>query len=154
MVQMANPLLTLFVAPVFFYAGFVVSVIGMLGVVFKKGPIKIYYDVFAAGSLFAWYAHWQPLFNDGSPVLFFFPLYFVFLATFIELGMLRQRHRVDEITFQQMQAFAKNSRVQPWIVMLGVLVSLNLDEHYMLYPVMMTILMMRFALFRYLEQRE
>lgn len=153
-VQTSNPWLALLVDPMVFYTALTVAALAMVAVIIKKGPIQQYYDVFASSALVAWYAHWQPIFNDDSPVLFAFPVYFVFMAAFIELAMLKQRQRVDDVTYQHMQALAKKSRVQPWLVMVGVLVSLNLDDHYMLYPVMMTVLMIRFALFRYLNNRD
>lgn len=151
-VQMANSLQHLLVTPLVAYAGVFSAIVGMLGVVSKKGSAQIWHDLFACGALLAWFAYWRPLFNDDAPIFFFFPLYFVFLGAFLEIGALSRRQRVDEATLGQMQAFAKNRMIQPWVLMLGVLVSLKLEQHYLLYPVMMTLLLLRFALFRYLDR--
>lgn len=85
-------------------------------------------------------------------MFFFFPLYFVFLAAFIEIRALGPRPHIDDMSLKQMKAFANNNIVQPWVIMVGVLVSLQLPQHFLLYPVMVTLLMIRFALSRYLSR--
>jgi hypothetical protein len=52
-----------------------------------------------------------------------------------------------------MQLLSKKSIIQPWVVMICVLGSLELQQHYMLYPTMMTLLIMRFALASCLKDR-
>ncbi|MDD1614836.1 MAG: hypothetical protein LUP98_09325, partial [Methylococcaceae bacterium] len=59
----------------------------------------------------------------------------------------------DDESFQLMQSFSKKSIIQPWVVMVCVLGSLELQQHFMLYPVMMTLLIIRFALTSCLEGR-
>jgi|GEM_PF-5058195 len=75
------------------------------------------------------------------------------MAAFIELFFAGQQHKMDAATLRQMQMLAKRNVVQPWMIMLGVLASLALQQHYLLYPVTMTLLLIRFALFSYLEHK-
>ncbi|MGZ8191546.1 MAG: hypothetical protein ACXWTS_10015 [Methylococcaceae bacterium] len=125
----------------------------MTGIIFKKLPEKICYDIFASSLLLAWFAYWKPLFNDDSLIFFFYPLYFVFMATFIALFFIDKRDKLDIQTLHYMQSLANNSIIQPWLIMLLALVSLELRQHYMLFPVMMTLLTIRFALSSYLERK-
>jgi len=52
-----------------------------------------------------------------------------------------------------MQAIADKSRLKPWLVMACVMGSLALQEHYLLYPVTMTLLILRFAMYSSLERK-
>jgi len=153
LVQTGSPLLKLLDAPVFIYAALAIAVACIVRMIFKKGAAKIWLDVFAGSVLIAWFAYWRSLFNEDSPIFFFFPLYFVFMAAFIELFFAGQQHKMDAATLRQMQMLAKRNVVQPWMIMLGVLASLALQQHYLLYPVTMTLLLIRFALFSYLEHK-
>lgn len=153
-VQMASSLQGLLIAPFVIYIGIFLAIVSVLGIVFKKSSVTIWHDLFSSSTLLAWFVYWHSLFHDDAPFFFFFPLYFVFLATFIEMMALGQKQPIDNRSLQQMQAFANNNMVQPWVIMLGVLVSLQLPQHFLLYPVMMTLLMIRFALSRYLNRSE
>ncbi|MEQ1527930.1 MAG: hypothetical protein ABL925_01335, partial [Methylococcales bacterium] len=93
------------------------------------------------------------LFTDDSPIFFFFPLYFALLTAFVTLFFSAERQRPDQQTKQQMQLIADKSRLKPWLIMLCVLGSLEVQEHYLLYPVLMTLLILRFALSSCLERR-
>ncbi len=120
---------------------------------FKKLPQSICYDLFASGTLVAWFVYWKPLFKEDSPIFFFFPLYFALFASFVTLFLSGQRQQFDDQSLQQMQKIADKSRLKPWFVMICVLASLELQEHYLLYPVLMTLLILRFALFSCLERK-
>ena len=153
LVQTSSPLLDTLDEPVFLYSGFALAVSGIAGMMFKKKAAKLWHDVFAGSVLIAWFAYWRSLFNEDSPIFFFFPLYFVFMAAFIELFFTDQDHKTDALTLRQMQALANHNIVQPWVIMLGVLASLGLPQHYLLYPVSVTLLLIRFALSNYLEHK-
>ncbi|MDP2904113.1 MAG: hypothetical protein Q8N96_13585 [Methylovulum sp.] len=151
LVQTASPLLNILDSQIVIYIGVALAVGCMVGNIVKKKAAKIWHDVFAGSVLIVWFAYWRSSFNEDSPIFFFFPLYFVFMAAFIELFFAGQHQKIDTATLRQMQSLVKNISVQPWMVMLGVLVSLEWQQHYLLYPVMMTLLLVRFALFSYLE---
>jgi len=154
LVQMANPWLAALANPVFFHGGLALAILCLLAVIFKKNPPGLSFDAFAVGSLLAWFSRWESLFNDDSPMFFFFPLYFLLVAAVIELALLSQQTRVDEETLSAMRAFASDSRVQPWLVMGVVLASIGLEEHYLLYPTAMTVLLIRVAMLRYLDETQ
>lgn len=151
-VQNASPLQGFLSSPAFIYIGMALAAGSMAGVVLKKLPAKSCYDIFASGTLLAWFSYWKPLFKDDSPVFFFYPLYFALMTAFMSLIFVQRYRTIDYDTFRYMKSFSENSRLQPWLVMTGVLLSLALHQHYLLFPIMMTLLIIRFALSSCLEQ--
>ncbi len=145
--QRASSLQTLLVSPFFIYAGLAIALISVVGMFFKKLPDKVGYDSFSSGTLLLWIAYWKtlPLFSSDSPIFFFFPLYFALMSAFITLFLTNQRHKIDKESLRYMQRFDRERVIPAWSLMLCVLGSLALEQHYQLYPVMMTLLMLRFA---------
>ncbi len=152
-VQAAVPQQGLLISPLIIYTGLIFAIISMVGIAIKKMPATIWYDIFAGSSLLVWFAYWKPLFNGDSPIFFFYPLYFALITAFISLFIIGQQQKIDKQSFVFMKALSKKSLIQPWILMLCVLVSLELQQHFLLYPIMMTLLIMSFALSSCLEGR-
>jgi hypothetical protein len=152
-VQTASSLQSVLVTPLIIYISLAVAVISIVGSLFKKLLANIWYDIFSSSSLLVWFAYWKPLFKDDSPIFFFYPVYFALMTVFVSLFFIGQRHKIDNESFRLMQFLSKKSIIQPWVVMLCVLGSLELQQHFLLYPVMMTLLIMRFALAGCLEGR-
>ncbi|MDO9104095.1 MAG: hypothetical protein Q7U57_03950 [Methylovulum sp.] len=146
LVQTASPLLNSLDSEIAVYAGGL-ALGCMAGIIFHKRRAKIWCDVFACSTLIAWFAGWRPFFNEDSPIFFYFPVYFVFTAVFVELFFTDQHHKMDTATRQRMESMVKHVIAQPWMIMLGVLASLALQQHYLLYPVAMTLLLMRISIY-------
>jgi hypothetical protein len=154
MEQTVAPLRNLLITPLFIYTGLMLAVISIAVAAFKKMPGTIWYDIFAGSTLIAWYAYWKPSFNDDSPIFFFYPLYYALLAALISLFVIGQQHKIDDVSLSFMKRLSKKRFVQPMIIMLCVLGSLELQQHFMLYPIMMTLLIIRYALSSCLEGRK
>ena len=153
MVQTGSSLQNVLVSPLLIYIGLAVAIISIFGSLFKKLPALIWYDIFSGSILMVWFAYWKPLFKDDSPVFFFYPLYFALMTAFVSLFFIGQRHKIDDESFRLMLSLSKKNIIQPWVLMLCVLGSLELQQHFMLYPTLMTLLLMRFALASCLEGR-
>ena len=153
LVQTANSMQDLLVTPLLNYTGLAVAILSILGVFLKNWLALLWYDLFSASSLVVWFAYWKPLFKDESPVFFFYPLYFALITAFVSLFFIGQRHKIDDESFRLMLSLSKKTIIQPWLIMLCVLGSLELQQHFMLYPTMMTLLIMRFALASCLKDR-
>ena len=153
MIQTASLLQSVLVTPLMLYISLAVAIISILGSLFKKMPAIIWYDIFSSSSLLVWFAYWKPLFKDDSPVFFYYPLYFALMTAFVSLFFIGQRHKIDDESIRLMLSLSKKNISQPWVVMLCVLGSLELQQHFMLYPTLMTLLIMRFALASCLEGR-
>jgi hypothetical protein len=147
LLQTESSLLRILLMPIFLYIGIFFAVIGLLGVYFKK-QAAICYDLFFSSALLIWFAYWRPmpLFTEDSPVFFAFSLYFVFMATFMQLFFINKRQKTDPETLDQIRYFATRN-VPTWVLMLSILGSLLLLDHYLLFPVLMTLLMVQYVLF-------
>jgi hypothetical protein len=145
MVQTASSLQSALVTPLFIYIGLAIAIISIIGSLLKKLSTLIWYDIFSSSTLLVWFAYWKPLFKDDSPIFFFYPLYFALMTAFVSLFYIGQRDKIDDESFRLMLLLSKKTITQPWLVMLCVLGTLELQQHFMLYPVMMTLLIVRFA---------
>lgn len=145
-VQTGSQLQLALVSPIVIYGGLTTAIVTITGRFFKIVPENISYDIFSSSSLLAWFAYWKPLFVKDSPIFFFFPVYFALIIAFAALFFIGQRHKIDRDSLQRMQAIVDSGVVQPWFVMVCALVTLNFEKHFLLYPVMMTLLTMRYTL--------
>jgi hypothetical protein len=153
MVQTASSLQSVLVTPILIYINLAIAIISIAGSLLRKFSALIWYDIFSSSTLIVWFAYWKPIFKDESPVFFFYPLYFALMTAFVSLFFIGQRHKIDSESFRLMRLLSKKSIIQPWVVMLCVLGSLELQQHFMLYPTMMTLLILRFALASCVEGR-
>jgi hypothetical protein len=146
LVQTSNPLLSQLVSPFVLYFGIGGALLAASGMLFKKRHFLIWYDVFASSALLAWFAYWKTQFQDDSPMFFFFPVYFAAMAAFISLAFIGPSERLDIETVSYMRRLGDHRALQPWLIMLATLGSLQLLDHYLVFPVLMTLLLARFAL--------
>jgi hypothetical protein len=145
-VQTESPLQDILTSSVFVYIGLSGAAVAIAGMILKKGTQRLWYDLFFTGSLLAWYAYWQPIFGRDSPMFFFFPLFFVGMTVFVSLAFINQRDKIDGETLYRMRLLSAQAGLQPWILMVCVLASLELQEHYLVYPTLTVLLLLRFAL--------
>ena len=113
---------------------------------FSKIPFKLRYDMFAVGSLFVWISYWPPFFRFGSPMFQYFPMYFAFITALFSVVFITKRENMDPDAVTLLQWFSDSGRFNPIVIMIAVMISLALPQHFLLYPVTVTILIMRFAL--------
>ncbi len=152
-VQNAGSLQSKLEMPLLIYISLALAIISILGSMFKILSAIIWYDIFSSSVLLVWFAYWKPVFKDDSPIFFFYPLYFSLFTAFVSLFFIGQRHKIDNESFRIMQSYSKRNVIQPWVLMSIVLASLEFQQHFMLFPVMMTLLIMRSALAICLEGR-
>ncbi len=112
----------------------------------KKIPINLQYDLFAVGSILIWLSYWPPFFREESPLFYVFSLYFSFITAFFSLLFKTQKENmsIDEIKNLQMLSNFKIS--SPFFIMAAVLISLAFPEHFLLFPLTITLLIIRFSL--------
>ena len=118
----------------------------------KLAPSSIWHDGFACSGLWAWYGYWKPLFSEGSPQFSVFPVYFALLSTWMLLGFINRSPRFDWESQQDLRHLQKYlSRVDPCLMAALLLVCLAFPEHYLSYPLTMTLFIVRSAFHRCLE---
>lgn len=150
LVQSDSAWLTMLESSYVTYLGLSIGIGSMLVAILDKNKRILAHDIFAVACLVVWFSYWRTLFKHESPFFFIFPLYFVFIGALLEFLLLGQQTKPDPETLRYMRAFARNSRIQLWLVMVVVLASLDLVEHYLLYPTAITVLLVWVALSRYL----
>ena len=153
LVQTASSLQGILVGQLLIYISLAVAIVSIFGSIFKKMSVMIWYDIFSSSTLLVWFAYWKTLFKEESPIFFFYPLYFALMTAFVSLFVIGQQNKIDDESFNLMRSLSKKSIIQPWIIMLFVLASLELQQHFLIYPIMMTLLITRFALSSCLEAR-
>jgi hypothetical protein len=143
LVQNQNSILQLLATPAALTIGLTAAAASLLAGYLKKLPVMVWHDAFASSCLLVWYGYWSPLFNDETPMFFYFPLYYVLLTTFVTLTLINRRHRFDRDSIAQLRYLDRISRLDINSLAALVLISLLLTEHYMLYPMAMTLFIIR-----------
>ncbi len=154
LVQLNSRIQDLLVSDFVLYSGLAVAIGAIIASFFNKLSEKISYDLFACSALLVWFAYWKPMFVKDSPIFFFFPVYFALLIAFVSLFFIGQRQKIDRISMKILQSIEDSEVVQPWFVMSCVLVSLYFENHFLQYPVMTTLLVIRFSLSACLKPAE
>jgi hypothetical protein len=153
LMQYSSPFQSYLLKPLCIYIGLFFAIISFFGMMIKKLSIINWFDLFSSSALVLWFTYWKPLFTDDSPIFFYYPLYFAMMTALVSLFFIGQRDKVDDQSLHFMQDFSKRKFVHPSFLMLCVLVSLVFQEHFMLFPTLMTLLILRFALEKCIEDR-
>jgi hypothetical protein len=138
----------LFLSPTMHYTGITLMLINLIavGINVKKISFALRYDLFTLGSLLVWFTYWPPFFREGSPVLYTFPLYFAFISATFSLLFMTQRESISKEDISILTGLPGFVLSNPLFIMLGVIVALALPQHFMLYPIAITLLIIRFFL--------
>ncbi len=111
----------------------------------KKISFTYRYDLFAVGSLLVWFSYWPPFFRFGSPMFEYYPLYFALITALSSLFFITKPENMDPDAVTFLQWLSDSGRFNPIIIMIGVIISLAMPEHFLLYPVTVSLLVMRYA---------
>lgn len=144
------PMLQYFLSDAAIYIGIACVVVALVIAPLRKSAA--WYDVFACGTLLIWLPYWYPDFRDGSPVFFYFPLFFALVSACFSLVFIKPRSEIDEQTLVFLQWLSDSGRFHPGVIVVFVLAALFFKQHFLLYPVSMTLLVMRYALARCLQE--
>jgi len=112
----------------------------------KKIAYKVRYDLFAVGALLVWIAYWPPFFREGSPIFYLYPLYFALITALFSLVFINKRERIDADALEWLEWLSDSGRFNPLIIMFSVSVSLFLPNQFILFPLTISLLVMRYTL--------
>jgi len=110
------------------------------------------YDLFSFGCLLTWFAYWRRFFEIGAPVFSFYPVYFVLFSVFITHSVINGRSRLAADQIQLMRILYGFVGMRAGILVLLVLASLMIPRDYLIYPLAMTLLLIRYAFAVCLEE--
>ena len=153
LVHVDHAWLLFLLSPVSLYIGLAGVILASIMALLKKLPCHIWYDLFASSTLLIWYCYWYPYFRDGSPVFYYFPLYFALISALFSMLFIKQREQIDEDTLVFLQWLSDSGRFNPAVIVVFVWVSLFLKQHFLLYPVAMTLFLTRYTLAASLEKK-
>ncbi|MGR8934004.1 MAG: hypothetical protein ACU837_06380 [Gammaproteobacteria bacterium] len=151
LVQNDSPYVALLASPTALIFGLAAIAASLIGALLKKMPGSLWHDLFAAGTLVTWFAYWHEIFNDDALMFYFFPLYFALLTALITLLVVNRIEHFDDESFAQLRFLQQNARLNTPAIVIFVLSSVVITRHYMLYPIAMTLFVMRYMLTRCLE---
>jgi len=118
----------------------------------KKLPSSIWHDGFASCLLWAWYGYWEPQFSKGSPMFHMFPIYYAVLCTWMWFAVINKSAHFDLASQDALRYLQKYlARFDTCLIAAVVLSSLAFPEHYLLYPIVMTLFVISSTLQRCLE---
>jgi hypothetical protein len=151
LVHSQSSYLPLLVTPVAVNVGWVLVGFCLLAGLFKKLPSSVWHDGFAVGTLLVWYGDWQPLFDGDAPMFRIFPVYYAILSLWLTLAFINRSAQFDAETRYTLRYLQRLIRFDTRM-MAGLLIfSLLFPEQYLLYPIAMTLFMVRFTMQRCLE---
>lgn len=138
----------LFLVDYFQYAGIFLLVINFIAIGVKSRiiPSALRYDLFSVGAVLFWFSYWPPFFRQDSPVFYVIPLYFAFMTAGFSLLFLTNRERVSLEDINQIKGLPGFVMANPVVIMMGVIISLFLPQHFMLFPITITLLVIRYSL--------
>ena len=152
LVKSQSVYLPFLIGPSIWVAGLSLAAVFLLAGCLKKLSSSVWHDGFASGALWAWYADWQPLFNSEAPMFYVFPVYFALLSAWMTLAIVNKSARFDAASRESLRYLQNNlARFDTRLLAGLVLISLLLPEHYLLYPIAMTLFIVRYTLQRCLE---
>lgn len=135
------------------YLGIALVLLSIICMLRQSLTLALRYDLFCSGAVLIWISTWPPFFNQDSPVIFFYPLFFCFVSVMIHFVFIQQAEKVDSLSLHYMQVFAHKRFWHSVLLISGVLISLQLPEHYRVFPSIMALLLLQFALLSILQIR-
>ncbi|TAK61699.1 hypothetical protein [Methylobacter sp.] len=151
LVQNQNAFLQSLTTPVALGIGLAIMATSLLVGYFKKAPTIAWHDGFATGCLLVWYAYWKPQFDDDAPMFFFFPLYYSLLTSIVTLALINKSQYFDQESIDHLRYLEKISRFDINVIMVLVMISLLITRHYAIYPIAMTLFIIRHTMIVCLE---
>lgn len=146
--KVESPLTNVFLSEYLFYIGVFFLLITLVDTHrgLNKIPFKLRYDLFALGALLVWLWYWPSFFRAQSPIFYYLSLYFSFITAFCSLVFVTKREQIDPDMVIFLHWLSDSGRFNPVVIMIGVIIALALPQHFMLFPVFITLLVTRFAL--------
>ncbi|MCX7089718.1 MAG: hypothetical protein NTV00_16910 [Methylococcales bacterium] len=136
------------------YFGIGCIIVGILLMLARKLTLSIRYDLFCSGVLCVWISTWPPFFNPDSPVIFFYPLFFCFVTVAVNFLFIQQAATIDPLTLSYLIKFTNNRFFHTGLIMAGVLYSLTQTDNYRLFPNIMALMILKYALVSIVQGRQ
>lgn len=107
---------------------------------------RLAYDFFLVGAVVVWWVYWHEVYQPGAPLFKFYPAYFAILSLLLTGWVINPRRRFANDQIQLMRLIGEYFLFRPELLVALTLVSLYLPEQYVLYPVMVSFVYIRYAI--------
>lgn len=132
--------------PWILYIGIAVIATSLVLHLFAKVHYSRQYDLFLQGSLLVWLSYWQGDYRLDAPVFKSYPIYFVLLSVLVTQFLIYRRNRFDREELRLMRWIYQARLFQAHYLIFLVLLGLVLVNHYLIYPIAVTLFVVRYSL--------
>ena len=122
------------------------SLIFLLIACFNKLSSAAWQDGVACSALLVWYGYWPPEFSPDAPMFTGVPLYFAALSAWLMWAVIHRAARFDQETRQTLLHLQQLMRFDAKFIAGLMLISLAFPEHYLSYPLLTTLFIVRGSL--------
>ncbi|MBS3963974.1 MAG: hypothetical protein KGZ80_05650 [Methylomonas sp.] len=142
----ASPYLPWLLQPQLATVGLIIGGVFLLAGLIAAKRVPFWHDGFAIGCLLYWYPEWRPLFSDQAPIFHWYPLYFSVTGAWLSLWVVHRARYFDEPSRQSLRVLQGLARFDTRALGCIVAASLFLPDQYLLYPLVMTVFIIRFTM--------
>ncbi len=135
------------------YLGILLIVVSCICLAWPKLKLALRYELFCSGTVLVWISTWPPNFNADSPVIFFFPLFFCLVTVLVHKVFILQAETIDLMSLKYIALLGRHNFWHTGVLVVSVLVSLTQIEHYRVYPSLLSLLLIKYAVLSILELR-
>ena len=121
------------------------SRIARLGVLLRKFDYTHRYDLFLSGTLLVWLAYWQTDYTFEAPIYLYYPAYFVGIGLLLPNLVARNSVYFPADQMKLMKLLHGSPVLHPDLLVGLILYSLADMSHYLLYPILCSLLLIRFS---------
>jgi hypothetical protein len=147
-----NPLVGYLIMPETIYVGASLMTLAGLILLIKIIPQIDWHDVFASATVLVWFADWHSEFQHDVPMFYLFPFYMVLMSAFVFLVFINQKQAIDEQTLSIMHKVQHYNLWATGAIMALSIGSLFMIEHFLIFPIAMTLFHFNYAFNRCLEK--
>ena len=151
--QSAGSYLNLVTADTTVYIGLGMIIVSLIIAFSKSIHYIIWHDLFASGVLLTWFADWHGQFQNDAPMFFYCPLCCCVFTVFISFFFIIKREKIAEETIRNIKFLPNIAKPHIAIIIAIVLFSLLQKSQFLLFPIAMTLFILKFALTACLQER-
>ncbi len=128
-------------------------IIGLSGVVYfvERSRYRLAYDFFLVGTLIVWWIYWREVYQPNAPMFKFYPVYFSILSVLLTNLIINQKHCLDDDQIRLIRLIYANFLFRADLLVGLTLASLYLRDQYVLYPVIVSFVYVRYVFTECLE---
>lgn len=147
-----HPLIEYLIAPLVVPVMGTVMALSGAGLLLDKPRRINWHDFFASSTLFVWFAYWHRFFEPDAPMFIYFPYFWAFISLITMIFFIGQRKNIDPEALKIMQKIAERKRLLFLTTMGFSIAGLLLIDHFLLFPVALTLFIIQFSLLECIKQ--